>query len=271
MKVKEKHIVDILVEERAPKLVKSGFWFIIRPIMNFLMGYKNAVKMVDHVFPIGGNEAFSYVSELLELKLEMSGFENLPKTGPIIVIANHPTGIADGVALFDALKKTRSDIRFYANADALRVCPRFLETIIPVEWVLEKRTREKTRYTLTETQKAISENMVLGIFPAGRLARVINGQLTDEEWAPSCVSIAKKYNVPILPVKIAGPNAFWFHLFDKISEELRDITLFHELLNKKGKTFKLKAGPLIDPKSLNSDTQTAVNELKDLIENQMQF
>lgn len=269
MTQKEKHIVDILVEERAPKLVKSGFWFVIRPIMNLLMGYKSAVKMVDHILPLGGHDAFEYVSRLLDLNLDLSGFENLPKDGPVIVIANHPTGIADGVALYDAIKKSRPDVRFYANADALRVCPRFLETIIPVEWVLEKRTREKTRYTLTETQKTIANNMVLGIFPAGRLARVIKGKLIDPEWAPSCVSIAKKYNVPIMPVKVSGPNAFWFHFFDQFSEELRDITLFHELLNKKGKTFQLKAGPLIDPKALDSNTEVAVEYLKSLIEKGM--
>lgn len=269
MTQKEKHIVDILVEERAPKLVDSGFWFLIRPIMNLLLGYNKAVKMVDHILPIGGHDALEYVSRLLNLQLEMKGFENLPASGPVIVIANHPTGIADGVALYDALKKTRSDIRFYANADALRVCPRFLETIIPVEWVVSKRTREKTRYTLTETQKTIADEMVLGIFPAGRLARVIKGELIDPEWAPSCVTIAKKYDVPILPVKIDGPNAFWFHTFDKFSEELRDITLFHELLNKKGKTFFLKAGELIDPKTLDSNTENAVNYLKNLIENEM--
>ena len=62
-----------------------------------------------------------------------------------MIVCNHPTGIADGVAVWDALKAIRPDLMFYANADAHRVSPKLDEVLIPVEWVEEKRTRERTR------------------------------------------------------------------------------------------------------------------------------
>lgn len=265
----DQHIVDILIEERAPKLAASIFWPVIRPALNALFGYKKAIEMVDFVQDKSGQEAFIYVSELLRLKNATRGFANLPADGRLIVVANHPTGIADGIALFDALREIRSDILFYANADAMRCCARFNETIIPVEWVIEKRSREKTRLTLIETKLALESEKTLAIFPAGRLARMEKGVLIDPEWSQSAVSIAKKYNAPILPVHINGPNAFWFHLFDKISQELRDITLFHELLNKKGKEYQLTAGPLIYPSELDADNRVATLMLKNYIETQL--
>jgi putative hemolysin len=103
------------------------------------------------------------------------------------------------------------------------------------------------------------------MFPAGRLARRNKaGQLIDPAWAPTAVSLAQKYDAPIVPIHVAGPDSFWFHLFNRFSQELRDITLFHELLNKAGKRFDLIVGPLIDPKGerLNTDSLKAYVELQ---------
>ena len=141
---------------------------------------------------------------------------------------------------------------FYANSDACRVSPRLAEVLIPVEWVEEKRTRERTRLTLQMTKAALEAERALAIFPAGRLARRVNGVLTDKPWQASALSIARKYDAPVIPVHVAGPWARLFHLFDRISPELRDITLFHELLNKKGALYSLTAGPPLDPHAIKS-------------------
>jgi hypothetical protein len=164
------------------------------------------------------------------------------------VVANHPTGIADGIAVFDAIRARGADAVFFANADALRVSPRLGEAVIPVEWVVAKRTREKTRATLAAAKEAFEAERCVVMFPAGRLSRVApDGSVTDPEWAPTAASLARKYAAPIVPIHVAGPNSTLFHLFDRVSKELRDITLFHELLNKKRKAFQLKVGKPIPP------------------------
>jgi putative hemolysin len=240
-----KHIVDILIEERAPRLSRGPLWPVLRPPLYGVLNYAKARGMADAIAPMGGAEALDYVSKLLSVKLDMSGLERAPATGSFLVLANHPTGITDGVAAYDAIKQVRPDVMFYANSDAHRVCPRFEENLIPVEWVLGKRTRERTRVTLKMTEQAVSEGRPIVIFPAGRLARNRKGVLTDPEWMSSAASLARKYRLPVLPLHVGGPYAFWFHGFSAISPELRDITLFHELLNKQGKTYKLTFGPLI--------------------------
>jgi putative hemolysin len=261
-----KHIVDVLIEERAPKLSGGPAWPVLRPALYAILNYAKARQMADAIHPMGGRDALEHISRLLEVKVEQTGLERIPRHGPFIALANHPTGITDGIAFYDSIKKVRPDAMFYANSDAHRVCPHFDEALIPVEWVLAKRSRERTRITLKMTEQAVMQGRPIVIFPAGRLARKRGGVLTDPEWMSSSVSIARKYKLPILPVHVAGPYAFWFHLSDKFSAELRDITLFHELLNKRGKTYALTYGPLIPADVANGDPATITRKIKHYVE-----
>ena len=266
------HIVDVLIEERAPRLVASGFWPTLRPVLYAILGYEKARAMVDAVSQMPGTEALAHVSNLLAVRVAVSGLENLPRQGRLILVANHPTGIADGIAVYDALKARRPDICFFANSDAHRVCSGFDDVLIPVEWVEEKRTRDSARTTLKQAQAAFEAERAVMIFPAGRLARrERSGVLVDPDWMPSALSLARKYNAPVLPIHMTGPNSTLFHLFDKVSRELRDITLFHELLNKRGGKFHLTLGPLISPEQLGGDVGLATTALKAYVETQLPF
>jgi putative hemolysin len=168
----------------------------------------------------------------------------------VVLVANHPTGIADGFALYDAVMPVRPDLVLYANADAVRVVPRIGEAIIPVEWIEAKRTRDKTRIVLARTHAVLDAGAALVIFPAGRISRWQGGRLTDPPWNATALSLARKHRAPLVPVHIAGPASVWFRALDKVSSELRDITLFHEMLNKSGKRFMVKIGSPIAPGDL---------------------
>lgn len=261
------HIVDVLIAERAPRLSGSAAWPLVRPLLYALLDYGKARRMADAIAPLPGRAAVDYVADLLALDVEARGLERVPRAGRLVVVCNHPTGIADGMAVYDALKPLRPDICFYANADAHRVCPRFDEILIPVEWVEAKRTRERTKRTLQLTREALEAERCLTIFPAGRIARVqADGRLADPPWAPSAVSIARKYAAPVLPIHVSGPYSAMFHLFHKVSQELRDITLFHELLNKRGRRFSLTVGPPIPPQALEGDAAEVTARLKAYVE-----
>lgn len=261
------HIIDVLIAERAPKLSGSPAWPLVRPPLYAMLDYRKARAMADAIAPLSGRAALDHISDLLSLKVETYGLERVPRQGRAILICNHPTGIGDGIAVYDALKGVRPDICFYANSDAHRVAPRFDEILIPVEWVEEKRTRERTRLTLQLTRKAMEDERALMIFPAGRLARRgADGLLSDPEWMASAVSIARKYEATIVPMHLSGPWSTLFHFFNRFSKELRDITLFHELLNKRGREFSLIVGPPIAPETLDADANAATLALKAYVE-----
>jgi putative hemolysin len=261
------HIVDVLIAERAPRLAASPAWPLARPLLYRLLNYRRARRMADAIAPLPGIEALEHVSRLLEVKVEVSGLERIPSSGRLVIVSNHPTGIADGIAAWDTLRDRRPDLCFYANADAHRVVPGFSDVLIPVEWVAAKRTREHTRTTLHMTRQAMEAGRALAIFPAGRLARrTPDGRLCDPPWMSSAVSIARRHEAPVAPVHMTGPWSTLFHAFDRISKELRDITLFHELLNKRGGRFTLTVGPLVSPDRLGGDAEAATLALKAYVE-----
>ncbi|MDB5437407.1 MAG: acyltransferase family protein [Phenylobacterium sp.] len=261
------HIVDVLIAERAPRLAASLAWPLLRPLLYGFLDYAKARRMADTIRRLPGRAAMEHVSRLLSVKVSATGLQRIPRNGRLIVVCNHPTGIADGIAVYDALKAIRPDLCFYANSDAHRISPGLADVLIPVEWVVAKRTRERTRATLQLTREALEAERCLVIFPAGRLARRRpDGRLSDLPWAPSAVSLARRYGAPMVPIHVAGPWSGLFHFFNRFSSELRDVTLFHELLNKRGRAFALIVGGPIAPEALEGEPAEAIARLKAFVE-----
>jgi putative hemolysin len=259
-----KHIVEILIEERAKKLVASPLWPVYRTILYPLLKEREAVRMADAIMDLPGDEAMRFVSAILKLNVSAEGLEHIPEKGRVLIASVHPTGIADGVAMFDALKTRRPDMIFFANRDALRVTPRFSDVIIPVEWVEEKRTRRKSRETLVMAKKAFEDERCVVLFPSGRLAFMDeNKQLVEREWLTSVAIFARKYDCAVVPAHITARNSWLYYWFWKLNTELRDITLFNELLNKKGKPFAIKFGPAIPPSALAGDPVAVTKALRE--------
>lgn len=264
------HIIDTLIAERAPKLAASTAWPVLRPLLYGALDYRKAVRMADAIAPLSGRAALEHVSRLLGLAVTATGLDRVPAKGRVIVVCNHPTGIADGVAVYDALKTVRPDLCFYANADAHRVSPGFGEVLIPVEWIEARRNLARTRETLRLTREAMEAGRCLVIFPSGRLSRRRpDGLLADPPWTSSAVSLARRYEAPILPMHVAGPWSGLFHFFNGFSTELRDITLFHELLNKQGRAFTLTLGAPIAPDVLAGEAADATLRLKHFVEREL--
>lgn len=256
------HIVDTLIAERGQRLVKSPAWPLMRPFLYALLRYGKAISFADDVAHLSGFESFQYMSELLRLRVSARNAERIPASGGFILVSNHPTGIADGVAVFDLLKQRRPDLMVFANRDAVRVNPRFAEMIIPVEWREEHKSKLKTRETLVLTNKAVEEGKVMVLFPSGRIAYWENDRLNERPWKTSAVGLARKYNLPILPVHLGARNSGLFYWFAKWSTELRDMTVFHELLNKKGNQFDFTIGQIIPPDRLDGDINEVTRALE---------
>jgi putative hemolysin len=256
------HIVDTLIAERGQRIVRHPLWPAMRPFLYTLLRYNKAMKFANDIANMPGFQCFEYMSDLLKLEINVRNDERIPKSGGFILVSNHPTGIADGVAIFDLLKSRRPDMMLFANRDAVRVNPRFAEVIIPVEWREEYKSKLKTRETLLLTNHAVKEGKATILFPSGRIAYWANGQLNERPWKTSAVGLARKYNLPILPVHVTARNSGLFYWFAKWSTELRDMTVFHELLNKRGDRFDFVVGNLIPVEHLDGDVNDVTKALE---------
>ena len=265
LEASDDHIVDRLIKERCPSFVDHWSWPVIRPLLYSLLGYDRACRTTDYLKRLNGGDSFDHLTEELSVNLTLNAIERVPKQGRLVVAANHPTGLADGVAVWDALRRVRRDIVFFANADALRVNPGFSDVLIPVEWVMEKRSPAKTRETLRLAKEAFAAEKCVVIFPSGKLANKIDGVLTEQEWMPTVVSLARKYKAPVQPLNLEAHNSWLYYFFSKLNGELRDIPLFHELLNKKGSPFNMTFGPLIMPEQLEGDANAMTLALREYV------
>jgi putative hemolysin len=262
------HIVDILIEERCPSFVHHWSWPAVKPIIYALLDYKKAVRWADELKPLtSGQACFAYLDKALGLDVKVHGGQNIPRSGRSVVISNHPTGLADGSAVLAALLPARQDIEILANADACRVNMHFADVIIPVEWVADKRTPAKTRETLRRAAAAFAAERMLLIFPSGRLAHYVEGRLVDKDWFPTAVSLARKNKAPVTPLHMTAKNSWLFYMLVKLNGELRDITLFHELMNKQGDRFDLTFGPTIPWEHMMGDAQAVTDQLRNYVEN----
>jgi len=257
------HIIDQLVEERAETLSRRLAWSALRPLLLRFLHYREAVRMADAVAALSGHDAMEHISGLLSLDIGLTGEDRIPRRGAFILAPNHPTGIADGIAIFDVLKTRRPDMAIFANRDALRVAPRFREVLIPVEWRAGEKTHAKSRDTLAETARAFANERAVVLFPSGRIAFRNGGRLTERPWQASAVQLARRYGAPIVPVHIAARNSGLFYLLSRLSTELRDITIFHELLNKRGGRVAVTIGAPVPPEALAGDPAAVTRRLQD--------
>ena len=258
-----KHIIEVLIEERCTKLRTSPLWPLMRTLLYPLLNKRAAVSMANDVANLSAHGVMDHLSALLSMQPQVANLENVPEEGPVLVAPTHPTGIADGVAIWQALRERRPDMIFFANRDAVRAAPQLADVIIPVEWVEEKRSRTRSRETLMATKQAFKEGRCVVLFPSGRLAFMDdNKTLTEQEWQPTIAILARKYNTPIVPTHMRARNSWLYYWFWRLNEELRDITLFHELLNKKGKPFEITFGDIIPPTDLQGDAAAVTAALQ---------
>lgn len=252
-----------LIAERAPWLFnKTMPAKLARRVLMRLLGYGETLKLGELYDDWPTDRIMHHIAGLLVRNLEVSGLENIPRQGPALIVANHPTGIADGIMLHHALWPIRPDMFVYANSDILRILPQFESLIAPVEWQEHKRSRAKTRETMEYTRRAIEDGRLGVIFPSGRLAKRRGLNLYERPWMASAAMIARKYDLPVIPLNIRARNSALFYLFDLIHPTLRDITLFYETLNKDRQPYKIAIGEPISASALPSRSDEAIDVLR---------
>ena len=262
-------LVDALIAERAPRLrAQAWLWAVLNVTAFPLLGYRKAIHLVDSVKHLTAEECFAWGDALLDLSVTASGLENVPESGPALIIANHPGGIADGNALWRALAERRPDLVFFANRDALRICPGLKTRIIPVEWRRHALSRQRARETLKSAMNAFREGKCVVIFPAGRMADWSWRQrrLVEPAWSATGVSIARRFNAPIVPMGVRQAMPLAYYVLSHIHEELRDVTLFHGLLNQRGAKYRLTFGEPVLARDLPGNESEATQTLKERCE-----
>ena len=264
---KELHPIDQIIEERCPKLMRNKFfWSLVRPTIYKVFKYQTAKNITDDISNKSGYGCFEYLTNLLNFNLEIKNLNNIPKKGPIILAGNHPTGLTDGIVMFEVLKDRRPDYTLYANIDMIKLSKGFEDIIIPVDWNEKNKTAQKSREILKRTKMTLNKGNCLLVFPSSRLSKRVGLKLIERPWLNTIIKLSKKYNAPIIPFHMTGHNSLFYYFLDIFNEELKNISIFSELVNKKEFKYKITFGKIIDPDSLKADLQKETEKIQKYVE-----
>lgn len=198
--------VEKILKEKAYKLYK----WLPRFAINWLKKKLHEDDINEAMHRLKDDEGLEFNRKALDIlgaKVESVHSELVPKTGSIIIAANHPLGGLDGMSLIKAVGEIRPDVRFFVN-DILKNLKNYGEIFVAVN----KVGASSTRSLRTMEEVFMTECAVL-FFPAGLVSRKIDGVVRDLTWKKSFVTQAIDHKRMIQPVYIEGENSKFFYNF----------------------------------------------------------
>ncbi len=166
--------------------------------------------------------------------------QRIPATGKVVIIANHPIGTLDGLALLEMVGKVRSDVKIIAN-DVLSVIKPLQPLLLPVNNMRGNTARKN----LIDIRKFLEDQGALLVFPAGEVSRFGRKGVCDGKWHHGFLRLAIACQTPILPVYFDARNSVFFYALSMLVKPLSTLWLVHEMFKHKGSRVDIRIGELI--------------------------
>jgi putative hemolysin len=187
------------------------------------------------------------IAELqLDLRLSRRPADSIPASGPLMVVANHPFGVVDGIILCWLVAQVRPDYRIMTHR-VLHQAPEVRPRILPVDFSgTEAATRNNLR-SRRQARELLDGGGALLVFPGGGVAAAPRtfGRTVDRPWGTLAAKFALATGAAVLPVYFHGQNSRWFQAASNIHQTLRYALLFHEVRNKIGRRIDVAIGDVI--------------------------
>jgi len=195
-------------------------------------------------------EGFDFVESVLDyFKFDFSyssnDIENIPATGRVVIVANHPLGALDGLCLLKLISKVRKDVKIVAN-DFLSDLEMMNSLFINVDSFNTSQSKSaiKKVYDSLENEEAIV------VFPAGEVSRMSTTGIKDGEWKKGFLKFAKKTNSPILPILLNAKNSKLFYTLSLLNKTFSTVLLSDEMFKQKEKNINIKIGKIISNENI---------------------
>lgn len=232
----------------------SKFGFLKKPIAATVMKLvklDGVNKLYDKLKNTEGKVFFDQF--LKELGVGYIAYEEdlakIPKTGPFILVANHPLGAVDGILMCKILTEIRPDFKIMGNFLLQKIEP-IKDYVIPVNPFEERKEAYSSIGGMRDTLKHLQEGGCIGIFPAGEVSNKNNeiGEVLDKEWELAALKLIKKAKVPVVPMYFHAKNSRIFYNVAKIHPDLQTLMLPSEMLKKRDKPIRIRIGKPVSAK-----------------------
>ncbi|MEZ7889960.1 MAG: lysophospholipid acyltransferase family protein, partial [Cloacibacterium sp.] len=237
---------------KAAGLQKFGF--IKSPIASTIMGLTKLNDVNRLYDSIKHHEGVAFFDAFLKkLEIQYVAFEEdlakIPKTGPFILVANHPLGAIDGILMCKILTEIRPDFKIMGNFLLQKIEP-MKDYVIPVNPFETRKEAYSSISGMRDTLKHLQEGGCIGIFPAGEVSNRNNvfDEVLDKEWEIPALKLIKKAKVPVVPMYFHTKNSSKFYSIAKIHADLQTLLLPSEMMKKRDKPIRIRIGKPVSPK-----------------------
>lgn len=198
------------------------------------------VGKTDHVF--------SAMLELIDIGLSVKGSwppKDLPDT-PIVMVANHPYGIADGIAVLALAEQLGRPFKVLINDQLLKV-PEMRPYSLPISFEETREALAINIATRNEALRLLKEGVTIVVFPAGGVATAPKGfgQAEDLPWKMFPAKLIQSAKASVIPIYFEGQNSWIFHLASRLSLTLRLSFLIREFCRLSGNTIYSNIGQIV--------------------------
>ena len=231
--------------ERYPHWFRGRRAAVARPLLRGLAQWSR----LEHVYGFLDSHAhldgFALIEaglDFLNLRYTVDQVERrrIPASGRLLIVANHPSGALDALALLHLVGSVRTDVKIVAN-DLLGQIEGLRELLLPVRILGGKPSAQ----SLAAIDQALREEQCVIVFPAGEVSRLGARGITDTRWRRGFLRFAMDNDAPVLPVRIQARNSALFYGASALSKPMGTALLAREMFKRSGRRIALRVGSVM--------------------------
>jgi len=241
--------IESALQKKFPKFEHTSPW-IKKPTLGLLKRLSHEDEINQFLDTHQDLEGFDFIEQVLEhfnfsYSISHRDRKNIPATGRVVIVANHPLGALDGLSLLKLVGEIRRDVKIVVN-DMLMNFKAVDTLLLPVD----NLTKTTQKSSVSDIIECLNNDEAVIVFPAGEVSRIRPNGVRDGKWTNGFLTFAKKSNSPILPVYVNARNSSLFYSSSMVYKPLAGMLLAHEIFNKNSKTISMKVGQAIPYKQI---------------------
>lgn len=234
--------VQEMIEAKKPGFFNKYPSFVNRIILRFLNWLLHIEDANEFIRKHKDKKDFEFIEEIFEFLdfsylLTSRDRQRIPSEGKLVIVANHPLGALDGLAILKAVGEIRPDVKVVVN-DVLASISQLSDLFLPYNIFSARAQRQR----VSQIVRAFSNEEAVVFFPSAEVSRLKASRVVDGYWYNGPIYFAQKYEVPILPIFVKSRNTIWFYLISSLHKKYSMFLLPREVFKKRGKNLRLKIG-----------------------------
>ena len=168
----------------------------------------------------------------IDVQTPASEIDNIPPSGALIIVANHPHGLIDGMVLAEIIGRVRTDYKILTRS-LLTEVDEIRQFMIPVPFSHEENAIERSLEMRRTAMAHLHDGGAIVLFPSGAVASSSRmfGPVLEQEWNPFTAKMILRSKAEVLPIYFPGQNSRVYQVANQISATLRQSLLLHEVVH----------------------------------------